>query len=762
MKTQELSHDLACPATDTERKYVFVCGMPRSGTTILAKEIARFANCTGFENTGVMMDEGQYLQDVYPTEWACGGAGRFGFDPQAHLTENSPLLTPANVARLRQSWEPYWDESRTIRVEKTPGNLLKTRFLQDAFSNAYFVVVKRHPVAVSLAVQKWSLTPLHELFEHWLRCHEVFDEDKKRLERLYELSYEDYVENPGKHLEEIANFIGTEPPGPLSKLAAEGYNQKYFERWARMLQSSPFRSYYRSVAREYEPRFAGHGYSLTAPSCRVELSPRKGKPVLAPLLRRCAGAFFALWRAGRSFRIRIEHGAAFSPVVSVPKKTDAPGQFTARLRILLLGPDCNPEEVSIPLVTYSHAAALAQLHDVTLVARSTVEDALRRAKAPFRAIEVVRLPWLERIYAWSFRWIFRNDFTSQALTAFGYPFSLAFEWRAWRQLRRRIYAGEFDVAMRIVPTTAVLPSPLAFFLRKGLIPFVIGPINGGLPFVQGFSQTNNEKQWISGLRNLYRFLPFARSTYRNAAAIIAASSHTYAEFAAYRDKLFFIPENAVGRSLCLGDLRSPEPGAKLGLIFVGGLIPCKACDLALRAAAPLLRSNVARFTVVGDGPERNRLEELARSLEIEKAVSFCGWLSHAEVLRRLRSADVLVFPSVRDFGGGVVFEALAAGAVPVVVDFGGPGDIVHPAVGYKVPATNEDDVVSQMEKILSDLAGNRDLLGSLRQQGMSYARECLTWDAKAQSTTRVLNWAVRRGPKPDLPPPKMLHLQCAS
>src|SRR6185437_9479295 len=108
------------------------------------------------------------------------------------------------------------------------------------------------------------------------------------------------------------------------------------------------------------------------------------------------------------------------------------GEFMGRLKVLVLGPECNPEQVSIPFVTYSHAAALAQLHEVTLVARETVEDALRRAKAPFRAIEVVRTPRLDRIFSWCFRNIFRSNYDSQLVTAFRYPFCLAFEWQAWR------------------------------------------------------------------------------------------------------------------------------------------------------------------------------------------------------------------------------------------------------------------------------------------------------------------------------------------
>src|SRR6516165_1524756 len=426
----------------------------------------------------------------------------------------------------------------------------------------------------------------------------------------------------------------------------------------------------------------------------------------------------------------------------------------SRLRILVLAPDCNPEGITIPLEGYCQAEALAQLHDVTLVTRPSSEDPLRRAQASFGAIELIKMPWLDRLQAWALRRIFKFNYRSQVLTAFNIPLSMAFEWCVWRQLRRRISAGEFDVVLRLLPLNTVCPSPLAFFLRKGPIPFVLGPLNGGLPWPPGFSQAENQKQWISRFRNLYRFLPFARSTRRHAAAIIAGSSHTCAEFGEHWNKVFYVPENGLSRSVVLSELRGSHRTSKLELIFVGSLVPYKACDLALRAAAPLLRSDLARFTVLGDGPERGRLEQLTRSLGIDKVVSFLGSVSHAEVLKLLGLTDVFVFPSVREFGGAVVVEALAAGAVPVVADFGGPGDNVHPDVGFKVPLRTEDDVVSQIEGILTRLAHDRDTLECLRRRGMSYARESFSWDAKAQLITRILDWAVGRGPKPDLPPPK--------
>ena len=268
-------------------RYVFVCGLQRSGTSMLGRNIARLENCTGFKNTGVLQDEGQYLQDVYPPDRAYGGTGRYGFDPRAHLTEASDLLTPENAGRLRASWHAYWDRSKTICVEKTPGNLLMTRFLQAAFPNSYFVVIKRHPVAVSLATQRWkaSAIAIYRLLEHWLHCYGIFEEDKKYLKNVYELKYEDYVEDPDKYHQEIACFIGTgvpaapkddefryvaQWPNPMGlrvperamEEATRTHNKKYFDRWSNRLNNFFFKSYYRYIAMKYEPRVTRYGYSL--------------------------------------------------------------------------------------------------------------------------------------------------------------------------------------------------------------------------------------------------------------------------------------------------------------------------------------------------------------------------------------------------------------------------------------------------------------------------------------------------------------------
>lgn len=293
----------------SQPRHVFICGLQRSGTSVLARNIGRFRNCTAFKNTGAIEDEGQYLQDVYPTNNELGGTGWYGFDERAHLTEKSELLTPENVLRLRESWGRYWEKDKSIRIEKTPANLLMTRFLQAAFPNAYFVVITRHPIAVSLANQRWkkSMASLRMGFEHWLHCHKLFEEDKGCLTHLYELTYEKYIRDPGGYHREIAAFIGTETAeGALEEITGS-HNQRYFDRWTQFLTASPFRSYYQYIASKYEPRFAPFGYSLLAPAGNNVILPDAANVPDGVGRLLCAGADLHafVWRAAHRGRGQV-------------------------------------------------------------------------------------------------------------------------------------------------------------------------------------------------------------------------------------------------------------------------------------------------------------------------------------------------------------------------------------------------------------------------------------------------------------------------
>lgn len=243
---------------------VFVGGLHRSGTTALARCLAAHPLISGFSGTAAREDEGQHLQTVYPRVKTYGGAGRFAFAEAAHLTEQSPLATADARERLLSEWEPHWDLSRPFLVEKSPPNLLMTRFLQSIFPEAYFVMILRHPVVVSLSTHKWRRQiPLGRLAEHWFHAHDVFAADAPYVRRLHVLKYEDLVTQPTKMIADISEFIGLDEPAPTSTLQSHRSN-RYEQQWNAWASSrSPCRWLrYRQLCQRFEDRAQRYGYSM--------------------------------------------------------------------------------------------------------------------------------------------------------------------------------------------------------------------------------------------------------------------------------------------------------------------------------------------------------------------------------------------------------------------------------------------------------------------------------------------------------------------
>lgn len=246
-----------------EHRFVFIGGLHRSGTSILFKCLREHPAISGFDGTGAPEEEGQHLQSVYPTALDHGGPGRFGFKAAAHLTEASPLVSEENRARLFAEWGRYWDTSKPFLLEKSPPNLIRTRFLQAMFPRSYFIVLLRHPVAVAYVTRKWSKTPLYWLLKHWLVCHEIFDADRKRLSKTLVLKYEDLVRAPDSSLQEIYGFLGV-PAQPTRLGIRSEINSRYFDRWMRLrgrrdLLSRAYSSY---LIDSFEERVGNFGYSL--------------------------------------------------------------------------------------------------------------------------------------------------------------------------------------------------------------------------------------------------------------------------------------------------------------------------------------------------------------------------------------------------------------------------------------------------------------------------------------------------------------------
>ena len=114
--------------------------------------------------------------------------------------------------------------------------------------------------------------------------------------------------------------------------------------------------------------------------------------------------------------------------------------------------------------------------------------------------------------------------------------------------------------------------------------------------------------------------------------------------------------------------------------------------MTIRAFAQFAnRHSDVQFTIVGDDPERACFENLIRDLGLEKQVKGERWIPRQNLLALMRQGDTFLFPSLRDGGGAVVVEAMAAGKPVVCMDLAGPGMHVTEECGIKIPPRSPDE-----------------------------------------------------------------------
>ncbi len=323
-----------------------------------------------------------------------------------------------------------------------------------------------------------------------------------------------------------------------------------------------------------------------------------------------------------------------------------------------------------------------------------------------------------------------------------------------RVVRRLVAQHRIDVVHQPMPVSPREPSMLFGFG----VPVVIGPMNGGMDYPPAFARRKGKLEHV--------LVGIARATAslvnrvmpgkRRATTLVVANRRTRDALpAGVCQNVVELVENGVDLTLwrpAVLPFREPTAGRATRFVFMGRLVDWKAVDLLLRAFAQARRQAPMALSILGDGPERARLEQLAGQLGLGTAddgagsIRFAGWLPQAECAKRLVEADCLVLSSVLECGGAVVLEAMSLGKPVIATAWGGPVDYLDDSCGVLVPPDDPQRLVDRFSDAMIALARSEADRIRLGRNGLAKVEREFDWNLKVDRMLTIYRDAMRSSP----------------
>ena len=372
-----------------------------------------------------------------------------------------------------------------------------------------------------------------------------------------------------------------------------------------------------------------------------------------------------------------------------------------RRNVLVAAYACEPDHGSEPGVGWNMCQAISRENDVWVITRKNnreqIEQALVQTPNPRLRFRYADLPHWARFWKRGGR----------GIRAYYYLWQFA----AWREARRLMQSVHFDLAHHVTFVNSYVFS----FLALLPLPFVWGPvgINPRAPTELASSWRVVAKDRLRyGFQQLLRAVdPFYWLCVARARLIIGINPEVGRQFpVSVLGNAKFVCHTAIGvdDNFPSAGIRRSD-GNAIRVLIVGRLIPVKGFHLAIHAFSELERSEPqARLVIVGEGPEKPRLEQLAANLGVAENVEFVGWLPRNEAMAMMSRADVFLFPSFEG-AGMVVLEAMAHELPVICLDFGGPGEMVTCDCGFAVDVGTMKDTVTGLGVALRTLAHDRSM-----------------------------------------------------
>ena len=381
------------------------------------------------------------------------------------------------------------------------------------------------------------------------------------------------------------------------------------------------------------------------------------------------------------------------------------------MKVLVSAHWCASREGSEGYFGWSAVQCLSKDHELWVLTSSRNKSDLEQAKSdslvqpnvsfiflggPFKPPHANR--WIARLQSW-------KEYYKFSVISLG----------AARELYQEI---RFDLMHHVTVATWRFGSPL---WRLG-VPFVFGPVGGNEKFPVRFFPTLSHKALVFELLRatsnvVFRLSPSVRACVRNASHVLAANFETLSLMKKLRvsDRGVSLLSpgfhskakiNEFAQYTHLKTLDGP-----LRLFSGGSLEGRKGVALALSALAEAKRKGLNfRYRLGGSGPERGYLERFAGDLGLREEVIFGESLCGEAYRKELCTTHLFLLPSLRESAGLTMMEAMLAGCVPIVADCGGPAHIVTDECGYKIPASDPEELVERLVEVILSLDRNRQII----------------------------------------------------
>ncbi len=316
-----------------------------------------------------------------------------------------------------------------------------------------------------------------------------------------------------------------------------------------------------------------------------------------------------------------------------------------------------------------------------------------------------------------------------------------------RIVRRLVSEHEIDLVHEPTPVSATIPS-----LMFGLgVPVAIGPMNTAVKFPVAFRSRQNRSVDIL-IAIGYQFVDFFNRIFPGkiqAETLMVANDRTKQALpTGVQGKIIELVENGVDFSVWRSDsTASKEPNKQVHFVFLGRLADWKGVDLLLEAFAAVATQTDAVLEIIGDGEMRGELEAQTARLGLDSNVVFSGWLSQQQCALKMKQADSMVFPSLREPGGAVVMEAMAVGLPVIATNWGGPADYLNSTCGILVEPDSREGFVKGLTEAMLRLAHSPELRQSMGSAGYSRVRELFDWERKVDRMIEIYQQTIDACPK---------------